>query len=787
MRSTFLGIAASLPFVASGHLPGPDALYAPAPRAPQLENVAPWQAPPILVSGASAYRKGEFLYQDYLYDDHGASGVHDPTDPFTVGDYLYSPKAGTLTYPTSDVYAQNAADLVELRARPLPDATAFRVTLNTLKDATKVGFTIAIGDSTDPVTWPHGAGVRSPAKMFLTVHGSTGELLQAGTDKVLGMPTVVVDLERRQFDVRIPHSVWDPGRSIVRLAAAVGLWGEDGYLVPGPVASASGIGGVAPSRSGMFNVAFRHDEPMPDLSLYGLGVSMADAAAGATLQARFWRERAQADALGLGDISKYFEQVDFDKLLSHVDDNSRVPVTGPMDRIFASRQSYGQGVDYTKLCGGLVGAIGAGGACTGNILGQLQPYAIYVPRKPMPAGGYGLTLLLHSLSANYNQYLDSRNQSQLGERGPGSIVVTASGRGPDGNYLDAAEGDTFDMWADVARHYKLDPSWSTVTGYSMGGGAVWEYLTRWPDLFARGFSTVGPRSTGKNRLAALRNTPVMAWAAAADELVNINETEATQRELGTLGLRFRAFLFPVGDHLSLATNDEYGPAADFLGTARVDRNPPHVTYVVEPQYDSERALAKADHAYWLSDMKVAGSAATATVDARSEAFGVGDPKPTGVVQSQGTLTGGARGPQGYIERAQDWGPAPATPKADKLVLRSVNLASVTVDAVRAKLSCAPTIDVQGSPMPAITLTCAPTVRPACAPAVAMKLPRVRGHHIVRAQVLRGTRPLLTRKGKDLRALTIRRPTTRAFTVRLKLTVSGRKARTVTVTRSFKRC
>ena len=29
----------------------------------------------------------------------------------------------------------------------------------------------------------------------------------------------------------------------------------------------------------------------------------------------------------------------------------------------------------------------------------------------MPAGGYGLTLLLHSLDANYNQFLDSENQS----------------------------------------------------------------------------------------------------------------------------------------------------------------------------------------------------------------------------------------------------------------------------------------------------------------------------------------------------------------------------------------
>src|SRR5918992_285464 len=55
--------AGSLPSVSSGHRPGPDVLYTPAPRAPQLENTGPWSADPILISGASSYREGEFVYQ----------------------------------------------------------------------------------------------------------------------------------------------------------------------------------------------------------------------------------------------------------------------------------------------------------------------------------------------------------------------------------------------------------------------------------------------------------------------------------------------------------------------------------------------------------------------------------------------------------------------------------------------------------------------------------------------------------------------------------------------------
>src|SRR5437588_6509712 len=133
--------------------PGPDVLYAPAVAAPQLENTGIWRAAPILVSGASAYRDGEFLYQDYLYDDHGARGVPDPGDRLRAISALSQPY-GTLTYPTDPAYAGNAADLVELRVKPLADATAFRLTLNTMTDPSLVAATIAIGDSAVPLPLP---------------------------------------------------------------------------------------------------------------------------------------------------------------------------------------------------------------------------------------------------------------------------------------------------------------------------------------------------------------------------------------------------------------------------------------------------------------------------------------------------------------------------------------------------------------------------------------------------------------------------------------------------------
>ena len=44
-----------------GPRPGPDILYAGPAAAPQLTNAGVWRADPILVSGARAYRGGEFV------------------------------------------------------------------------------------------------------------------------------------------------------------------------------------------------------------------------------------------------------------------------------------------------------------------------------------------------------------------------------------------------------------------------------------------------------------------------------------------------------------------------------------------------------------------------------------------------------------------------------------------------------------------------------------------------------------------------------------------------------
>jgi hypothetical protein len=685
-----------------GPRPGPDILYEKPASAPQLTNAGVWHAPPILVSGASAYRGGEFLYQDFLYDDHGANGrVPDPGDPRLSGDTFSMPN-GTYTYPTNPVYAGNAADLVELRVRPLAGGTAFRITLNTMQDPSLVAATIAIGNSAAPLPFPHGANASAPAQWFLTVHGTSADLLDAASGKPAPVaPSVSVDTTRRQIQVQVPHSDWNPGSGVVRLAAGVGLWDKtsNSYLVAQAAADATHPGGAGSlsAPTSFFNVAFRGAEPMPKVS---------DLTATATDPA-WWRDQQQGQALAQGDLTPFHADVDFGKLTRGVNDDSGVPKTGPIDRILASHFETEQGTDYATACGVSTG-------CKGELRGQLQPYAIYVPRKPQPPSGYGMTLLLHSLGAGYNQFLGSRNQSQIGERGPGSIVITPEGRGPDGWYYDYAGADTFEVWADVAAQYKLDPDWTSISGYSMGGYGTYKFATQYPDLFAKGQPVVGPPGLGiwlppappqpggdgsntNAMLPSLRNVPFLIWNAVTDELVPYLGPKQQAQSLDQLGYRYEFDSFAPAEHLTLAINDQFQPAADFLGTTGVDRNPAHVTYVVNPKMDFPEMGAPANHAYWVSGLALrdsSGGAPLGTVDVRSEGFGVSDATPGPTVNGAGALTGGTLPAIAYTSQSRQWGPALPTPSANRLDIKAANIAAMTIDPKRARVSCAAAIGAQ---------------------------------------------------------------------------------------------
>ncbi len=722
-------VVAALPAPAAAAQPaGPELLRAPAAQAPQLENTGIWRAEPILVSGASAYRDGEFVYQDFLYDDHGANtGRRDAADP-RAGPYdspgglpggdLFAPPNGTYTYPSDPVYANNAADLVEVRVRALDDATAFRLTFNTMKDPGRVATMLLLdGDEGSPVELPFGANVRAPAELVVLVDGERARLVKPDGSAAGGPPpAAAVDRERRQIEVRVPRAAWDPGSSAHRIAAATGLWDAqaDRFLLPGRdrTATAPGGGGaladVQPPAA-FFNVAFRPDEP------HG-----PPAAADSLTDPAYWRDRLQGRALAARDITPFHATVDFGKLRAGATDESGVPRTGPLNRILASRFEPFQGFDETKACGKE--------ECVGEFGSRLQPYAIYVPEeRQQPPAGWGLTLLLHSLTSNHNQFSASANQRQFGERGAGHLVVTPLGRAYDGWYYDLAEADVFEVWADVARHYRLDAGRAAISGYSMGGYGTFRLGARFPDLFTRAFTGVGPPALGITpfpapplageqtsttpMLESFRHIPLLMWVATEDELVPYSGTRNHAERLAQLGYVYGFSSFHAAEHVTLAVNDQFAPAAEFLGDGRVDPDPPRVSYVLNPAMDDPDHGLVADHAYWLSGMRTR-EAGFGRIDVRSEGHGVGEAEPAPVERGPGVLTGGAKAPLPFTQEGRAPADAPAAPVRDRLVVRAENVRTATVDVRRARVTCGAELDVRSDGPLDLRLTGCPLLAPA---------------------------------------------------------------------------
>jgi hypothetical protein len=631
--------AASLPTVRSGKLPGPPLLYAKAPHVPELENRPPFRAKPLLVSGTDAYRRGEYLYQDYLFDDHGAETGAVTSPPGTAG---FSPAGGDLLYPNEARYANNAADLVELRIRPTRDEIVYRVTLGAVldDDATVVG----IGIDTDrsgaaQVAWPHGAGLTSPGlDRFITAWGTGGDVtaLPSGATTELPAGAVKVDRRTNQMTIRVPRSTMDPGRGVWRYVAGAGLWSGGAFVRPSPVAP------------GVFNLAFRFDEPQPR----GVGT---------------WFEAGQSAALGAGTSGSFHADVDFARLGSGVSRAIHAPGL-KQARIYASRLNVPEGVrfDFPEFGG------------------HLQPYLVFVPKSYRRTHRAGINFALHSLSATYTQFavFSPNQQQQLGDD-HGRFYVTPLGRGPDGWYMGEAEADFFEVWADLARRFRLDPNRVALSGYSMGGYGTYKLGMQWPDLFGAAFTTVGPPAAGRflntNLLVGnARWLPYLNWAGRTDMLVPIASVRAQQKIFDDLGLNSQLWTFP-GNHYGFAAEDEWRAARAFLAASVVQHDPNRVDYAFLPGEDGLGLVH--DHAYWVSHLR-AKRPARAEVSARSGAFGRAFEPVTRRVSSAGFDDP----PQPESVTGTRWVRIPRAPKHNALDLRLENVRRAHIDGIRARLT-----------------------------------------------------------------------------------------------------
>jgi hypothetical protein len=286
-------------------------------------------------------------------------------------------------------------------------------------------------------------------------------------------------------------------------------------------------------------------------------------------------------------------------------------------------------------------------------------------------------------------------------------VITPEARGPDQFYAGYGGAEVFEVWADVSRRYHLNPAYTEITGYSMGGFGTFKLGSQFPDLFARAQPTVG-EEPNPDVLASLRNIPVLMWNGSVDELVPPATYLPTAAKLQSLGYRYELDVFQTcplvaapqncsplfPGHLTLAVNDQYAPAAAFLDTAQVNFNPAHITYVDDTARNFAPGGLNGDHAYWLSGLSIRSASHTSSngdpigqIDAFSHGFGSGNPSASGQQGGNGTLTGGNLGTLTFLRQFQTWGRTPNVARADAIDIVATNVATVTINASRAHVDC----------------------------------------------------------------------------------------------------
>ena len=647
-RRTFLkgaGIVAGLPFLTGTgtaenscrmerHRPGPDPLYEQPVTAPQFETPGAWNADPILVSGTDAYVDGEYLYQGFVYDDFGAatSPTRTPPDP-QPDEHNTGPMSGDIVYPTNvDRYAHNAADILEFRVQPRGDGLLYRFTLNTMQEPDVTGIAVGIdtgdGGRTD---WGYGLGdLGAEAEHVLVTWGSDAELDGKSV-------STSVDLERNQIEVEVP---FDPDDETWRHYMVAGLFDTEARefkeIQEQPTEEQPG-GARGQNPPPVFNVGFRFndEEPMGSGSTSfarledGRPVVEPDRAQEqpehlTETESRaagygYWRDHAQAKALADRDISQFYADIDFGRLRDK-ETEYHVPETGYINRLYASNYDLGAGIDPD----------------TNLIVGNVQPYSVYIPSSYDPDEPTAMHLNLHSLTSTYNQYQTTmpRMLQQLGEERD-ALVVGPHARGPAHWYAGAAELDVFEAWGDAAHHYNIDFDRVTIGGYSMGGHGTYKLASQYPDLFARAFAIVGPpdreieggpsqgvAGSEQNMMRLtdnLRTVPILMWASMLDELVPYPGVLGYQQQLEEHGYRHRLDSFPTYDHVLPAVEDEWGPGKEFLGDATVERAPRRVTFRRAVDLEDEALDLVHDGAHWVSEIEVAEDADDGLVDAISEA------------------------------------------------------------------------------------------------------------------------------------------------------------------------
>lgn len=668
----------------------PPAARRPEPRLPAPSNW-PFGEEFPRTCGAGRLAGGALFWTDFLYDDHGATGI-------PVGDLkIQAPPRGTYVYPDGPA-ARNGADIFRVAVGLTDTHTWWRVDWNTLLDAS-VPIALFTFD-TDPARhtapdWPAGAGVRSAGIDTALLMSGRGAALIDLTTQVRTPVEHSVDMQSRSFLAQVPRSLVEPvGSWTVRLAAGLANAAGDGF------ADVPAERGALPGQPNVYNVAFRTNEHEPP-------------------HLNFWSDSAQAAALSGGDVSAFAVTVPWARLGERETETEPV-VTGPSTRWYVSSVELGQGIAADDIL-----------STKPQFLGRVQPYSICLPSTYAPGRALPLTLLLHSLALGQSQFaaIDPRLLHEVCE-GRDSVVVTPLARGPSTWYFDTGELDVWEVWARVAEQLGTDPNRTVISGYSMGGYAAYKLGLSYPEVFSQAVVLAGPPACGVRLipdvdipadldldshcaregdtwklLVNARWLPYVIAHGLVDELVPFASAAEQVLELDRLGYRHRFTVYPLEDHIAWVLQDKFEDPIAHMGTGLRQADPGHITFAWYPQ------LVRADlgigphQVWWLSELTAdpsvtARRGAVAEVDARSYAR----PDPTHTIRHhRGVVLNFEPTPGLYSEL--DWRVGRPVAPLPYLTLRLIGVAGLTVDIARAGLAALPssTITVVSDTAARITL------------------------------------------------------------------------------------
>ncbi|MEN3319874.1 MAG: hypothetical protein V7643_3275 [Mycobacterium sp.] len=673
----------------------------PAARRPELRLPSPagWPFGEEFprTCGTSRFVGGALFWTDFLYDDHGATGV--PVDIPTGG---LAPPRGTYTYP-SGAAARNGADIFRVAIGLTETHTWWRVDWNTLLDpSVPIALFTFDTDRGQVATdqWPAGAGVRSAGiDLALLVSAAGARLIDLTTHTSTPIEHTV-DVASRSFLAQIPRTLVDPtGTWSVRLVAGLANDAGDGF------ADVPGIRGALPGQPNVYNVAFRtHEQEKAHLN--------------------FWSDQAQAAALTDGDVTQFSLAVPWEDLADRATTDEPV-VRGTSTRWYVSSVELGQGVAETNVL-----------STEPQFLGRVQPYSVCLPATYAPGRKLPLTLLLHSLALGQNQFaaIDPRLLHQVCD-GRDSVVATPLARGPSCWYFDEGELDVWEVWARVAEQLRTDPNRTVIAGYSMGGYAAYKLGLTYPEVFAQAVVLAGPPTCGVRLLPDVdipadldpnshcaregetwpllvngRWLPFVIAHGVLDELVPITSVLPQVLELDRLGYRYRFSVYPFEDHIAWVLEDKFNDPISHMGTGLRQGDPGHITFAWYPQLVRHDLGIGPHQLWWLSELTAdpqttATRGAIASVDARSYAR----PDPTRTTRRhRGFEPDLDLSPGLYTENL--WRIGPAVDPLPYLTLKLTRVAGLAVDVARAGLASLPAsaINIITDTPVLVTLTALPS-------------------------------------------------------------------------------